>query len=306
MKKISKLLLLSVTVLCLLTGCYKQDTKISVNQFGAAKVDISMLGNDEAVSQVSGGSSYEELMTNIMPQIEQLKTDDSMTAEEISEDVGGETYKGIRITAKYPSVAEMNNSVYFQAFNGSVAVPVTSSDTSEAGYGITFKDLPNVFGTVYTANGTISLSQGGELSADDSAKLANSTVDMKFSFPFCSYGSNGKIVNPAYKFAVNADNPTAEVHFWVFIPNFAFLIALILLIALIIIVIVLLNKIKKLTPTNDDPDAEPSDESLEDMLSEDDANFFEGNFEDIDEETEEAVEESAEEITEDTTEDNEE
>ena len=300
LKKNSKLLLLSVTVLCLLTGCYKQDTKISINQFGSVNVDISMLGNDEAISQVSGGSTYEELMSNIMPQIEELKTNDSMTAEEISEEVGGETYNGIRITAKYPSVAEMDSSVYFQAFNGSIAVPVTSSDTSETGFGITFKDMPNVFGTVYTANGTISLSQGGELSDEDAAKLANSTIDMKFSFPFCSYGSGGKIVNPTYKFNITADNPTSEVHFWVFIPNFAFLITLILLIVLIVVVIVLLNKIKKLTPTDDDPNAEPLDDVLEDALSEDDVNFFEGNFENIDETVEETAEETDNDINEDT------
>ena len=113
MKKFSKLLLLSVTVLCLLTGCYKQDTKISLNQFGGVKVDISMLGDDEAISQVSGGSSFDELMSNIMPQIEELKTDASMTAEEISEEVGDKTYNGIYI--QLSQLPEIKEFVYYKS-----------------------------------------------------------------------------------------------------------------------------------------------------------------------------------------------
>lgn len=291
MKKLSKLLLASLTILCLLTGCYKQDTKISINQFGSVNVDISMTGNDEAVSQVSGGMSYNELMENLMPQIEEIITDDSMTAEKTSVEVEGETYNGVRITAKYPSVSEMNDSVFFQAFNGSIAVPVTSADTSGMRNGITFKDKTNMFGTVYTANGTVSLSQGGDLSQDDLAKLKNASVSLKISFPFLSYGSNGKIVNPSYSFNVTADKPSEEVHFWVFIPNFALLLALLLIIVLIIIIIVLSRKTKKLNPTDPEIDELTSVNTFaENEISEDDVNFFEGASDPV----EEAVDDESE------------
>ncbi|MBQ7718333.1 MAG: hypothetical protein IJT38_03455 [Clostridia bacterium] len=312
MKKLFRLLLASLAVLCLLTGCYKQDTKISVNQLGNVKVDISMVGNDEAISQVSGGMSYEDLMENIMPQIEELETDKSMNAEQTSAEVNGETYNGIRITAKYPSVSEMNDSIFFQAFNSSIAVPVTSADTSSMNNGITFKDMPNVFGTIYTANGNVSLSQGNKLSDEDSAKLANASISMKLSFPFFAFGSGGRIVNPSYTFNVTAENPSAPVHFWVFIPNFAFLIALLFIIALIIIVIILMRKMKALAPTDPDDQSDFAPVTVaESEISEDDTNFFDNGSEPVEDAADEAIEQDdAQEATEDgdsreTTEDNE-
>ena len=95
-----------------------------------------------------------------------------------------------------------------------------------------------------------------------------------------------------------------QFHFWVFIPNFAFLIALLLIIALIIIVILLLNKIKKLTPTDPEKHEDFSfDTVAENDISEDDVNFFEGDTEPAEEIADDEVEQDD---SQETTEDNEE
>ena len=296
MKKFLKVLLLTVTVLCLLTGCYKQDTTISVSQFGKIKVDITMLGNDDAISQASGGSSYEELMDNIMPQIENMKEKDTMTSEKFEEEINGVKYKGVRITADYDNFSEMNNSMYFQAFNGSVVVPVTDADMSDSKNGLSFRELNNLFGTTYTINGIVSVSQGDDLEEDELNKIKDSVVNVTFRFPFCSYSSDFKVFCPTYSLTVTKDHPTEEIHSWIFVPNIALLLAVLLLIVFLIRSLVLGKKIKKLTlPEATDGEAD-TDADL--PLNEDDVNFFEGNFEGLDEEAKE-IENNAEGFVED-------
>ena len=296
MKKFLKVLLMTVTVLCLLTGCYKQDTTIGVSQFGKIKVDIAMLGNDDAISQASGGSSYEELMDNIMPQIENMKEKDTMTSEKFEEEINGVKYKGVRITADYDNFSEMNNSMYFQAFNGSVVVPVTDADMSDSKNGLSFRELNNLFGTTYTINGIVSVSQGDDLEEEELNKIKDSVVNVTFKFPFCSYSSDFKVFCPTYSLTVTKDHPTEEIHSWIFVPNIALLLAVLLLIVFLIRSLVLGKKIKKLTlPEATDGEAD-SDADL--PLNEDDVNFFEGNFEGLDEETKE-IENNAESFVDD-------
>ena len=291
MKKMTKILLVGIMALCLLSGCYKQDTTIKIKPSGAASVDIAMIGNDAAISQVSGGMSSDQLMQDLMPQIEELKESDSMTAEEISEQVGEETYKGVRITAKYKDVSEMLKSMYFVAFNSSIASPVGSADAVDTRYGLQLDEITSSpFGNTYTVNGNISLTQGESLSDEEMKQLSASQINMTFKFPVLSW-SNWKFIAPTYSFSVNADNPNQEVHFWVFVPNYVLLLALLIIIGLLIAVIVLASKLSKLNPKDDGPDFDSFTTDTVETLSEDDENFFEGFDED---EAAESVDETAE------------
>lgn len=297
MKKMTKILLVGIMAVCLLSGCYKQDTTIKVKPSGKVDASISMIGSDEAIAQASGGSSFNELAESLMPQIESFKENDSMTAETVSEQIGDKTYQGVKITAKYKDVSEMLNSMYFMAFNSSVVVPVEGGASGDTGNGLTLKEITSPFGNTYTINGIISYAQGQEntLTEDELKQIEASQVNMKFKFPVLSW-SNGKIIAPSYSYSVNKDNPSEEVHVWVFVPNFILLLALLIIIGLLIAVIILASRLSKLSPKGDGPEFDTFADNFEETLSEDDQNFFEGF--DEEETSETTPDETAEDIEE--------
>jgi len=59
-KKRTKLVLVALCMLALLTGCYKQDTVISVSPTGNIHATVSFMGTDDAVAQVSQGGTFED------------------------------------------------------------------------------------------------------------------------------------------------------------------------------------------------------------------------------------------------------
>lgn len=283
MKKSTKLVLISAMALSMLTGCYKQDTKITVGPLGGAKAEISFAGTDAAVGEVSGGASYDELMDTILPQIENMQKDEgnsSVDVQKIQEDLNGQTINGVKYTAKFASINDMLSSNLFLAFNGSVASPVTSESSARQGVGIGLKAKQHWYGTEYFANGTISLTQGSDISDEEKAQLSDASISVKINFPFSSFTTYGKenkgFLTPVFKYTANAENPEVPVNFYVFAPNIMMLLGIIIIIALAIFATMLMKKNRALESKlkGDDETC-----SCDCDLSADDENFFEGSDE---------------------------
>lgn len=284
MKKSTKLVLISAMALSMLTGCYKQDTKITVGPMGGAKAEISIAGTDAAVSEVSGGESFDKLMEGILPQIEKMKTDEanaSVDVQKIQDDLNGQTINGVKYTAKFASVNDMLSSNLFTAFNGSVASPVTTEALAKQGIGIGLKAKQHWYGTEYFANGTISLTQGSDISDEERAQLSDAVISVKISFPFTSFTTYGKenkgFLTPVFKYTANAENPDIPVNFYVFAPNVIMLLGLIVIIALAIFTALLYKKNRELSEKLSGGENEECTCGCE--LSADDENFFEGSDE---------------------------
>lgn len=250
MKKISKIFLISAMAVLLLTGCYKQDTTIKVSPLGKAVAEVSFAGTDEAVSEVSGGMGYDELMNEIVPQIEQMMKDTSKeSVERISETVGDAQLSGLKFKATYGSVSDMLSNDLFNAFNQSVAVPVTSAETAGSANGVQLRSVPHWYGTEYYVNGNLSITQGQPLTEEEEAQMTGANINMAFKFPFTSFSNpvSKNIFAPRFTFKADEATPDVPIHFYVFTPNIPMLIAALLIILLLIRLSMLSNKVRKLT-----------------------------------------------------------
>lgn len=282
MQKVLKLLLLAALTLCLLTGCYQQNTTITVRPMGGIKMEMTLIGTDAGVSEASGGMTFEELTETILPQIESFATDESMTYDTVREDIGGETYNGVTVKGNFPSVPEMYAAQFYYAFNYSMVTPVFDQNPEEYGHGINFTEDRKWYGSVYKANGNINLTQGEAADESTSAELGDSKVTVKFSFPFSSVTfseGNKNFIKPTFVYtadASSAENMVVPVVFSVFVPNIALLLALIIILGLLVAVILLISKNAKYKEQLAFAGA-ASGEAAEEILSEDDINFFEGN-----------------------------
>lgn len=306
MKKALKIALIAVFMLCLLTGCYQQDTTISVGPMGGVKTEIAFAGNDEGIAQVSGGQDYAALEEALIPQIQALVTDvKKEKAEQIAIDKENGEYKGLRVTGYFSSLDEMYSSQLIGVFNnsGMVPVPVVTSNAND-GIGIMFNSDKNFFGTTYKADGVISMTQGNELDDEAKAAMSECEVNIKFKFPVGSFTvskGNKNILKPTFVYNATMENDNMPVAFKVFVPNYLALLTILIIIGLVVLVVLMAKEIKKLKAIINGEGEEEAEEASEEFVTADDENFFEGTEESVViEET--SVEEVVEETTEETTE----
>jgi len=302
MKKTWKLALITLCMLCLLTGCYEQDATISVGPLGGVKAEIAFAGNDEGIAQVSGGATYEELDERLVPQIEAMVTDVSKEkVERIAIDKEGGEYKGLKVTGYFSSVDEMYSSQLISVFNnsGMIPAPIVTNNAAD-GIGVMFNADKGFMGTTYTAEGNISMTQGNEL--DDEAKTAMSEckINIRFKFPvgaFTVSKGNKNILKPTFVYAATMENDNLPVSFKVFVPNYLAILGALIFIGLIVTIVLMAKKIKELNKIiNGETEEEVAAEENGEFISEDDENFFEGAEESVEIEAAEPEEEVVEEI----------
>lgn len=316
MKKTLKLMLLAVCILCMLCGCYEQDTVISVNPIGGIKAEMSFAGNDDGILEITGGATYDDLKASLIPQLQSMIVDTSKEKlEEITVDVEGESYRGVKATGYFSSLSDMYSSQFFSVFNSynMIPAPLTSSDAMEGQPGVSFKEDKGLFGTTYKANGIINITQGNELDDQQRAAMSKSQIKIKFKFPVLSFTAskgNKNIVKPTFEYVATTENDDVQVDFSVFVPNYLMILGILVIIGLIIAVVLMAKEIKKLRRIISGEVEETSEEAaVESFINEDDENFFEGSAESVEvekkTETPEIVEEVIEQpITEETEEDN--
>lgn len=309
MKKFTKVLLLSIVTVCILTGCYQQEVSLKFKHSGAEfKAEIA--ATDDAYNYYCNQNNKEEPITHKeildqnVPYLQgYTEKDSSLSFEEIEKEVDGEKYYGLKAGGKFSSAQEMLGSEFFSNLNMAYFYKEDEglSDYIEKNHvGISFKENSNIVGTTYKLYGYVSLSQGktitGELSADELGELKNAKSVLKLKFPAFSFSfSKGCkfFLAPSFDYNLNFDTPDLPVNISVFVPNLAMLISCLIILLLLIVIILLLKKIKLLTPV---PVVSGSFE--EETLSEDDENFFEGNEENTEfsqNEDEEVIEEIVEE-----------
>lgn len=304
MKKTLKIALLAVCMLCLLTGCYEQSSVISVNPLGGIKAEIAFVGNDEGIGQIAGGASFADLQQSLLPQIKGLVTDVSKEkVEEVSLDAEGDQYKGIKVTGYYSDLNDMYSSPLMSTFNshGFVPAPVIGTDLEEAQPGVSLKEDKGFLGTSYKAYGSISMTQGTEVDAEQKAAMSKCAINLKFKFPvgaFTFSKGNSNFIMPTFKYEVTMENDNAPVEFSVFLPNYLGILGALIFIGLIVAVVLMAKKIKELQAIiNGEVVEAVAEENADNFVSEDDANFFEGSEEtvEIQEPAEDATEENTEE-----------
>ena len=251
MKKISKIFLFAAMAALLLTGCYKQDTTIKVSPLGKVTSEVSFLGSDEAIGEISGGMTYDGLMDEIVPQIEQMiDGNPKESVEKISETVGETQLNGLKFKATYGSVSEMLANDLFAAFNQSVAVPVTSAEIRGSSNGVQLRPAYHWYGTEYYVNGNLSITQGQPLTDEEESKIAGANTNMTFKFPFTSFSTsagNKNILAPKFAFTADSTTPDVPIHFYVFTPNIPLLIAALIILLLLIRLFILSGKFSKLS-----------------------------------------------------------
>ena len=251
MKRISKIFLIAAMAALLLTGCYKQDTTIKVSPLGKVTSEVSFLGSDEAIEEISGGMTYDELMDEIIPQIEQMIDDNpGESIEKISETAGETQLNGLKFKATYGSVSEMLANDLFGAFNQSVAVPVTSAEIRDSANGVQLRPAYHWYGTEYYVNGNLSITQGQVLTEEEESKLTEANTNMTFKFPFTSFSAsagNKNILAPKFAFTADNTNPDVPIHFYVFTPNIPLLIAALIILLLLIRLFIISGKFSKLS-----------------------------------------------------------
>ena len=303
MKKTLKLTLLAICILTMLCGCYEQNTVVSVNPFGGIKAEMSFAGNDNGILEITGGATYNDLKASLIPQLQDMITDTSKEKlEEITVEVEGETYKGVKATGYFSSLSDMYGSQFFSVFNSynMIPTPLSANDAVEGMPGISFKESKGFFGTTYTANGIVNITQGNELDAQQREAMSKSQIKLKFKFPVLSFTvskGNKNIVKPTFEYVTTTENDNVEVDFSVFVPNYLIILGLLIIIGLIVAVSLMAKKIKELQRIiNGEVNEEIiENEVSETFISEDDKNFFEGIEEKVEvekkiETTEEVVE----------------
>lgn len=288
MKKIAKVMLVAVFMLVFLTGCYKQDTVVTVGHNGTICAEVALVGTDDSVAQVSGGGTFDELKASLLPQINGMILDTSKEkCEPISEEVNGVKMNGLKFTAYYSSFDEMAESQLFYAYNSSVAVPVTTGEYTEGTPGLTINSENNMWGTTYKVKGTISLTQGQEIIDEELKKLETASANLTFKFPFASFSTsagNGNIIMPTFSYTATTQNDNIPVDFSVYVPNYFMFLGILLIIILIVIVIIQALKIRKLKGIISGEACETVEEEAfdsETFISKDDEEFFEGSDETV-------------------------
>jgi len=300
LKKFAKVFLVSLCILCLLTGCYSNDTTIKVTQSGKIKVEVTSMATNEGV-ELLFGAPYDELAPGMIQQLQSSITDaDKETVEEVKENIDDKEFKGIKYTGKYDSLEEMYASQVYNtvAMNFSGA-PVSANELSLGGaaVGIAFNEEKGLMGKVYSGKGAIDFGVFRDMMGINGDGVAK--INVAFKFPFGSLTvskGNKNIIVPTFKYEATSDGDPVEIDFKVLVPNYWAVLFIILFILLLIAVVLLSLKVKKLQRIIDGEDAEEiSEEDGEVFISEDDENFFEGNEEKV-----EFIEEIPEEIIEET------
>lgn len=306
MKKTAKLLLVMICFLCLLTGCYQNDTELKITQSGKVKVEISNVTNDDGAAMVFG-ATYDEVGPGLVSEIDATITDTSKEkVEEVNKDVDGQNCKGIKYTGYYDSLDEMYSSQVYNSVMNFSGVPVFSSVLSFNGQpvGVGLKESKSVFGRTYTGTGTINYDIFREamgINGDGEAK-----INLAIRFPFGSFTfskGNKNIFVPAFVYNTISNEEPVEINFKVFVPNYIMVLFVLLFILLIVFNVLLILKVKNLQKiiAGEDEITEEIQEEGETFISEDDENFFEGNEErvefkeEIPETTEEPEKENPEE-----------
>lgn len=300
MKKLTKILLLSLVALCLLTGCYQQDVTLNIKHSGA-EFNSEMYATDEAYNFYWNNNNAETPIThtdiigsNLTGLQELTANDANLKVEEIEKEIDGVKYYGVKASGKFDSASEMISSDFFSRLNTISIFPKEDklNEFIEQNHvGISYDEKINTFGTTYKINGFLSLTQGNseaaKYSEEEMAKLEKAISKLKIKFPVFSLSfskGNKFFLAPSFEYVASNNATEQPINISVYVPNFVILAAILIIILLIIIILMLLKKIKLLTPA-----LENDDEQEEEMLSEDDENFFEGN-----EENTEFVEEVAE------------
>ncbi len=289
MKKTLKLTLLAICILTMLCGCYEQNTVVSVNPFGGIKAEMSFAGNDDGILEITGGATYDDLKASLIPQLQEMITDTSKEKlEEITVDVEGETYKGVKATGYFSSLSDMYGSQFFSVFNSynMIPAPLSANDAAEGMPGIAFKESKGFFGTTYKANGIVNITQGNELDAQQREAMNKSQIRLKFKFPVLSFTvskGNKNIVKPTFEYVTTTENDNVEIDFSVFVPNYLMILGILLIIGLLVAVLLMAKKIKQLQKIiKGEVTGEVSeDEASETFISADDENFFEGSVEKV-------------------------
>ena len=304
MKKTLKLTLLAVCILCLLCGCYEQNSVISVNPFGGIHTEMSFAGNDDGILEITGGATYDDLKASLIPQLQGMITDTSKEKlEEITVDVDGESYKGVKATGYFSSLSEMYSSEFFSVFNSynMIPAPIASGDLAEGEPGVSFKEDKGFFGTTYKANGNINITQGNELDASQREAMSKSQIKIKFKFPVLSFTvskGNKNIVKPTFEYVASTENDNVLVDFSVFVPNYLMILGILLIIGLIVAVVLMAKKIKELKKIiAGETEEEVVLQSSESFINEDDENFFEGSAESVEVEPKTVISEESKTVT---------
>lgn len=302
-KKTLKTILLAVCLLSLLTGCYKQDTVVSVGPMGGIKAETTFVGTDEAIAQYG---EYEEVKESFKTDAEQYILYKSREkVEETKKTVNGKELKGFKISVKYDSLDEMMQSTFWNSIEQYyVPTPVLVTSKAEIDYikeqnKDTGKDVfdeleipvmykeGGIFGTSYYVKGNVVFRRdAGAAETENPDAIKDATVDVSFKFPIGSFttsAGNKNILKPSFAYSVSDRDDKMPVDICVFVPNYLGIFAVILIIGLIIAVVLLAIKVAKLSKFAKGAETTSDDKVVvEEILTEDDKNFFEGSEEKID------------------------
>ncbi|MBO4897038.1 MAG: YtxH domain-containing protein [Clostridia bacterium] len=312
MKKTLKLLLIAAALMCLLTGCFKQETTIKLSSLGNAKVESSMIGTDQAFGLITGGQDRAELMDGLVSEINSAISEKGSkeSVEQISETINGEEMNGVKYKADFKSLDEMFASEIFNYFNSNVPASLSSQKLQEGQSGISLRSVQHWFGTDYFIDGSLDISDEryqhelGMFSEDPTPDPTNAAVNMTFKLPFVSIAkANGKLklFRHTFKFTATKDNPLVPLNIRAFAISVPMLIAALIILALLIMLLVFGTKIKKLTKKIAELQAPAVFEGISDAFenAKDTVSDFAAGVKEKAEEIVEDVKEKAENITED-------
>ena len=150
MKKTAKVFLVTLCMICLLTGCYKSDTTIKVSQSGKIKVEVATMVSDQGAEFYSGVSN-DEITQGYVSELSSLVTDTSKEKiEEVNEEFDDKEFKGFKYTGYYDSLEEMYTSQLYNTITMNCSGAPVYNNELFLGYIVVEKDKTYISGLAVT------------------------------------------------------------------------------------------------------------------------------------------------------------